>query len=486
MQVVVLIGFVLAMAMGASPMLEALLPARPVTALALAAYLAGAMILGQASAWTGLRQVRAAERAPLRAVRRHGWMAAAERFWLIGGFAGVLIYGYARWVMEDLPLGELPLLGKLMLVAPFLVVLLGSWVLAYPFYRASRSRLAALQAGIGMPPLSVQTLRQYISFNVRTHLLFIAVPVSMIIAVQDVLLLYVAPLLPEAAVDYVIVAAMVTFAGLTFTLAPVLVVRIWRTKPLADGPLRHELEALCEGLKLRYRQILVWHSHGALANAGVMGLLAPVRYILLTDTLLQRMPPNQIKAVFAHEAGHIVSHHIFYSALFALTVALWVNVLEGVLLAAAPERVIATELVALGLLAVMWVTGFGWLSRRFERQSDVMAAWAAGREDFGPEANKLRPTGQTDGDQDRITPEGAAVYSHALEMVAQLNGASLRQFNWRHGSIADRIRYVLSLAAGGCTRQPIDRFIRRIKLALWAALLAGIALNALAIAGNAS
>ncbi|HAU38600.1 MAG TPA: Zn-dependent protease with chaperone function, partial [Phycisphaerales bacterium] len=69
--------------------------------------------------------------------------------------------------------------------------------------------------------------------------------------------------------------------------------------------------------------------------------------------------------------------------------------------------------------------GFGWVSRRFERQCDVQAAWAM--------------SGAAPGDRAAvITPEGAATFAWALQQIARLNGIAPEQFNWRHGSIARR------------------------------------------------
>jgi hypothetical protein len=73
-------------------------------------------------------------------------------------------------------------------------------------------------------------------------------------------------------------------------------------------------------------------------------------------------------------------------------------------------------------------------------------------------------------DSDVVTPEGAGVFARALQNIARLNGISARRFNWRHGSIASRIEYLLKLTSAGGGKSAIDRPIRRIKIALWIAL----------------
>jgi hypothetical protein len=71
------------------------------------------------------------------------------------------------------------------------------------------------------------------------------------------------------------------------------------------------------------------------------------------------------------------------------------------------------------------------------------------------------------------------VFCHALHRVAQLNGISPAQGNWRHGSVAWRITYLLSPFSPRGRRHPIDRQVRWIKIALWIALAAAAAGNVL-------
>ncbi|MCD6304301.1 MAG: M48 family metalloprotease, partial [Planctomycetes bacterium] len=214
-------------------------------------------------------------------------------------------------------------------------------------------------------------------------------------------------------------------------------------------------------MRLRFRDLLVWRTGGMIANAAVMGLVGRFRYVLLSDGLLENLEEGEVRAIFAHEAGHIVSHHLFYALLFAVSsvalcgmageaVSAWLDLSDW-----------AGETLTLLMLGGAWGVGFGFLSRRFERQSDVIAAWSSGPE--GP-----RPDG-------RISPEGAAVFCRALERVGQLNGIPPGQWNWRHGSIAARVAYIMWLGSTAGSRAAIDRVVRRIKVVLWCTTaLAGI------------
>jgi hypothetical protein len=227
--------------------------------------------------------------------------------------------------------------------------------------------------------------------------------------------------------------------------------------------LREDLEAMCRTLGIRCRNILVWDTGGAITNAAVLGATGRLRYVLLTDALLEHVEASRIRPIFAHEAGHILSHHVFYSALFAIGTALTCEGLGAFLTCLARWPDWAGQAASLLTLAAAWAFGFGWISRRMERQSDVIGAWSESHE-----AGILPADG-------RITPEGAAAFAWSLQKIAELNAIPAGQWNWRHGSIAGRIQYILWLGASGGSRRSIDRVIRRVKLGLWLLLAIGAA-----------
>jgi STE24 endopeptidase len=429
-------------------------------------YLLGTAALSLSGASLGLRAMRAPFSAASRLLVRHRRLTAMTQVWMIGGAAALVALGYGRWVMEDLHLENLPLVGKLLVIAPFTVALLLNWALAYPLHRETRLRMSEAALAAGRSGVPGWTRIQYVLYNVRHHLLFIAVPVTLLVLIEDLLLLYLHPHLPKDWADPITMGLMLATGACVFLLLPMLIVRIWRTAPMPDGPLRRKLEEVSRALGLRFREMRIWRSEGVIANAGVIGLLPSARYVLLSDGLIENLPDEEIRAIFAHEAGHIVHRHIPFAVMFVVGVSL--------LCAAGGELALrllgGTEWTggALSAALLIGIGGglFGWISRRFERQSDVVAAWLS-----DPSA----PDGAEDG---RITPEGAAVFARALERVAWLNGLSPRQRNWRHGSIAWRISHILWLAGRGGTHHEIDRLVRRIKRALWAGLIgAAVALT---------
>jgi len=465
MQIVVLLGFVVSLILAEPEMLGQLAAPSRWVGPAIGVYLAVGSALTALDTSLSVREIRRGGWLCASAARRHGILVVAFRCWLVLGMAALMASGYGQWVVAGLLPFRIPLLAKAAVLAPFILAILIGWLLDYPYHLAVRERLAAL-VGEDIAPAArpYWTRREHVSYNARHHLLFIAVPVGLILLCSDVLEMYVAGALGEPLGGTVQSAGTLTAAAGVFLVAPAIIIRIWRTGRLAPGALRSDLEAMCEQLKLRYRDILVWRTGGIVANAGVMGLTARWRYILISDGILEKMDPPYIKAIFAHEGGHVVSHHILYSVIFGIGSILLCISAGEVLTAALEWDIFNSTLLTLAMLAGAWAFGFGFISRRFERQSDVAGAWASVPPDDG---------------SGRITPEGAAVFARALERVAELNGIPPRQHNWRHGSIAARVSYVLWLGSTAGTRDAADRTVRRIKLALWAVLAAATGITVL-------
>jgi hypothetical protein len=163
----------------------------------------------------------------------------------------------------------------------------------------------------------------------------------------------------------------------------------------------------------RYRDILVWNTAGGVINAGVTGMVAPLRYILITDGMLANLPPDEIEAVLAHEIGHAVHLHIPWYAVLSLgyvslMMAGWDMLISGM------GEAMGT-IVMLSFFGFYWAVLFGFVSRRLERQADLFSARATG--DFG-------------------------LVARALERVAVLNGHVQKVFSLRHFSIAKRIDFL--------------------------------------------
>jgi len=107
--------------------------------------------------------------------------------------------------------------------------------------------------------------------------------------------------------------AWMAFNLLVVTIYPTLIAPIFnRFSPLENPDLRARIESLLARCGFRARGLFVMDnsrrsSHG---NAYFTGFGAAKR-IVLFDTLISRLEPQEIEAVLAHELGHFSRHHVW-------------------------------------------------------------------------------------------------------------------------------------------------------------------------------
>lgn len=351
--------------------------------------------------------------------------------------------------------GDLVAVDELIAAAPVLLILLYTYRLAYPIERRIRDAMLMRSLDEGRPVYAFPGPWLYVVGVARNNLAIIAVPLALILTWSE-LLDRLVPLMPVFAIsesDPTLVQtagpAVLRIAGsvLIFGLIPPVMTRVWDTVQIPPGELRSGLETLARAHKVRLRRFLVWRTHGAMLNGAVIGLTPWLRYIVLTDALLDNLREPEVEAVAAHEVAHVRKHHMVWLALAVLGAAMLFG--EGAALlmykVGWPDGAIVWASATLSLIAVLLVLGA--VSRRFEWQADAFAA------------RHLSGLGAIN-----ITDEGAWAMSSALERVARLNGMPEKRFTWRHGSIATRRRRLAGLAGARTDRLPIDRHVRTVKV----------------------
>ena len=440
---------------------EGPLPAWAAPLLALA-YVAGGFGLARAQAVLWRRVNRREDRdwaSPRPRRRWMGLLALGVQLYLLAGLVGLLLLGWGGWVRHVLHLDSIPLVPEVVAALPFVAALLAYWHQLYPLDKVLRAGIGAFEPAADAPPAPTWTRRQYIGFNVRHNLLFVAAPAAMLILAAD-LINRLGHVLPSA----VLAGAALALSGAVFLAAPLLIVRMWKTVPLPEGDLRRALEAMCRAMRIRFREMMLWRTGGVIANAAVLGLVGKTRYVLLTDALVDNLSQAELEAVFAHEAGHVVHHHILY--MVVMTVGL------SMLLSAAGEAAEHAGLLAsgwsdyvmLGAMATAWLPAFGYLSRRLEWQADAFAAaWMSRR---------------LGGSGPGLTLEGVCVFNQALSAVARLNGISVWHGNFRHGSIRHRRDRLMDLLMGDENLADSTARLKHLQRGCWLLLLAGAAATA--------
>ncbi len=424
----------------------------------------------------------------------------------------VLVFHWLEAV-RDLT-GDLIFVDEALVTLPPLLAIVAVWFMYYPIERRVRQALLMRHLDRSLPVPPTVTRWQYVVLQVRHQFLLTLLPLALIVLWVEIVHTYIEPYVLGAA------ALGVQFAGVVtvFLIAPVLIRYAWDTVPLGQGELRHRLRKLCKSHRAGVQEILVWRTHGGMINGAVMGLIAPLRYVLLTDGLIESMSDRHIEAVMAHEIGHIRRKHLptlvgllmICVSIVAFVLGLatqyiyfsstwwWIVTPEFLReILRRPEFDIYGAQVDVALTAASLIVGlvlFGYISRRFERQADTFAVQHLSRVDphevaaapVGPKSSEglLGDPSKTDrgspvpasddagpGRQAAtppaepvVTMAAAEAMAGALEAVARLNHIQPARRSWRHGSIRWRQRYLRSIVGKPLDKLPIDRLVLRYQI----------------------
>jgi STE24 endopeptidase len=226
-------------------------------------------------------------------------------------------------------------------------------------------------------------------------------------------------------------AVVFTFQIVMVVLYPRLIVPLFNTlTPLPEGELRDRLTALADrtGFRASTIEVIDGSKRSGHSNAYFTGF-GRFRRIVLFDTLIAQLSPEELEAVLAHEIGHYRRGHV--PKLIALSAAMllgafatiawlaqraWFNAAFGF----PPGEVAPTFLLVglLGGLVTFWLSPLlNALSRKYEYEADAFAREAMG---------------------------GAAPMIGALRKLAQKNLANLTphrwfsRFHYSHPTIAER------------------------------------------------
>jgi STE24 endopeptidase len=397
-----------------------------------------------------------------------GWGYWVERLCRVGGDRG--------WVLPG---------AELLLLLPFLAGLILSWAC---FYDAEQAIHASSVPIFGRP---LWTRWGYVAFHARQNLALLVAPLVML-----VLVLGLGRVLPgdtqreEWFSVGSLVVLLTVFACLPWVLRLVLGLR-----PLPPGTLRDRLTASARRLRFRYSDILLWNTHGGVANAMVVGVLPMPRYVVLSDRLVSGLTENELEAVFGHEVGHVKHSHMLYYLGFLFT-SLIVLMLAGQVVAGFvtkqyPDLSFLEDdggwvvLPFLSSLVLYIFVVFGFLSRRCERQADIFGCRAVSCSQAdcpGHAADAaLLPEGRG------LCPTGIRTFIQALEKVANLNGISRSRpgwlQSWQHSTIARRVEFLQRMLADPGLEPRFQRRVGQVKWAL-AVVLAAL-LTVLLWTGNA-
>jgi Zn-dependent protease with chaperone function len=371
--------------------------------------------------------------------------------------------------------------AELAVPLPYFLVLFGGWLLYY-----DAEKLLHTTGGARSFP----TRLGYVSGHARLLGLMVGLPVGLYAGLQTLGRFY-----PDvASADAFRVASRALLPRLAMVM-PLLAKPLLGRRRLPRGPTRDRLEALARRLRFRYTDLLLWPTHGTMANALIAGLIPQARYVVFTDRILDEFPADEVDAIFGHEVGHQRHGHLWLYAAFILlsvidltALALWGQpwlVRTFHLTAEAPWWL---ALPPVGLAAGYIFLVFGFLSRRCERQADVFGCRAVSCAD--PACTGHHPdTDLPEGGQG-LCPTGVRTFVRALERVDPLQGADdpaphrpaarllrgalgwLRA--WQHGPVRRRVGFLLGLIDDPARERRFQRRTVAVRVLLMTLLVAAL------------
>lgn len=357
------------------------------------------------------------------------------------GFFTVSIYGLNLTTFTaNLPLVvSFPTIEALICIGLFLIYMVIVWGCAwFPYDKLYRNRIP---------------LRAYVSSQISFSIPVI-LPWFIVSSISDIL--QVLPFeLPKKllATSTGQVAFFLFFLLAVAFTGPAMIQKFWRCKPLEPGPVRSRIEALSRRAGFTFANIVYWPVLGGrMITAGVMGLIRPFRYLLITEALLAYLSPDEVDAVVAHEIGHVRKKHLqfylfFFTGYMILSYTLFDLVLIAVIYIPAlypmmdafhgRQSTLMSAVMSLGAIASFLIYFryiFGWFMRNFERQADAFVFSLF---------NSSIPLITT------------------LEKIALTSGQPADKPNWHHYSITERIDFLQKCETDRSWIGRQDRKIRR-------------------------
>jgi Zn-dependent protease with chaperone function len=262
--------------------------------------------------------------------------------------------------------------------------------------------------------------------------------------------------------------SIVMLVGLIF-LGPRLLLLVLDTVPL-EGFHRHLAEELSTKLGVRPPRLFEWRTGDELANAMVLAMPLAPRPILFTDVFLRQLSMTELRAVLAHELGHVAGGHVSLFASFILGAALLAEGLLGDVLDGS-WGVLVGAIFLVGLAGAV-----GFISRRLELEADLFALETTG-EATGLEAALRRAGGH--GPRRRgwrhFSTSTRSIFLRAASHDPGV-GVRLRQSvrRLRHTSFGLAIAGALAITVDAVGSLPVERFWVDLRLGHFEAASEGL------------
>jgi Zn-dependent protease with chaperone function len=218
--------------------------------------------------------------------------------------------------------------------------------------------------------------------------------------------------------------------------APTFIVRIWDCKPLEDPELKHSVDTFCHSQGVKFKDIMSWNAlNGGLVTAGVLGLVARFRYLLITPELIKLLDKDELMGVVSHEVGHVKKNHLRYYLVFFFGFMLivtsvlqlasnlaassplswYISIKDGQFVVNSSPMDYISFLIMSFLFIIYFRFIFGYFMRNFEREADIFCFHAG------------------------VNPDLLVSSFHKLEAHT---GGEEKKSNWHHYTISQRVGFL--------------------------------------------
>ncbi|ADB59785.1 peptidase M48 Ste24p [Haloterrigena turkmenica DSM 5511] len=181
----------------------------------------------------------------------------------------------------------------------------------------------------------------------------------------------------------VLVGGFAVLIAASYGLSPYLIAVFQDRVPL-EGADRERVERLCTELGYRPRSLYLFEGGSTkTANALVAGTVPGFRYVFLTDYLLEACDDDELRAILAHEFGHVAGRHLWQRGLLAVAVfGGWTVAVEILGVGILEDRFgfLGIFLPLMAVFGLYQVVFLGGLARWQEFRADAYAARRAGRD----------------------------------------------------------------------------------------------------------
>lgn len=266
-------------------------------------------------------------------------------------------FGWARMVAHAGVTGALPF-SELILLMPIISPLILSWAV---FHDAE----CALN-----PAAESHSRWRFVVHQMRSFLLLPLVPIISVLVWGNLL----ESCFPGIAESPWAAPLLAVPMIVLLVLSPILFCLLWPTERLPRNELRRRLELLAARHQFALTDMFVWKTDHRMLNAAITGLVPRLRFVLLTDRLVDELDTDAVESIFLHEMAHAKQSHGLRLAavLCGSTLPICLYALAGA--TGAPALDYFALSAHSGLVLVIGLLFTSWHARLLELQADIWAA----------------------------------------------------------------------------------------------------------------